>query len=246
MTPVTDWTAGFFTGLAAGLTRLFSAIPSIIGAILVLVIGWIIAGIIGALVTRLCRVIKADNVADRIGVNGFLLKSGTKLTASGVIGEIVKWVVRLAFIEMAADQLGMPQISSLINQMLAFIPNIIVALIILGVGGFLAQVLSGLVRGSASEAKVGDADLLAKLTYGATMAFAVIMALNELNVAAVVVNALYIGLVAAIALALGLAFGLGGKDVAARYAEKWTQTAEENVEAVKTQQAVPDANRLTP
>jgi len=229
MTAVSDWTAGFLTGLTAGLTRFFSAIPAIIGAILILVIGWIIAGIIGGLVTRLCRVIHVDNVADRIGVNTFLAKSGAKLTASTLLGEIVKWVVRLIFIEMAAEQLGMPQITSLINQILGFVPNIIVAMVILGAGAFLGQILSGLVRGAASEAKVGDAQLLAKLTYGATMAFAIIMAMNELNIAPIVVNTLYIGLVAAIALALGLAFGLGGRDVAARYAEQWTQSAEDKL-----------------
>ena len=229
MTPVTDWTAGFFTGLAAGLTRFFSAIPGILGAILILIIGWIIAGILGALVTKLCRAIKVDTIADRIGVNGFLAKTGTKLTASLILGEIVKWVIRLTFIEMAADQLGMSQVSGLINQMLAFIPNIVVAIVILGVGAFLGQILSSLVRGAAAESNLGDANLLAKLTYGAIMAFAIIMALNELNVAPVVVNTLYIGLVAAIALALGLAFGLGGKDVAGRYAERWTRTAEEKL-----------------
>ena len=229
MAVVTDWTAGFLTGLTAGLTRFFSAIPNIIGALLILIIGWIIASVVGGLVTKLCRAIKVDSVADRIGVNGFLSKSGAKITASSLLGEIVKWVVRLIFVEMAAEQLGMPQITVLINQMLGFIPNIIVAMIILAVGAFLGQLLAGVVRGAASEANVGDANLLGKLTSGAVMAFAVIMALNELNIAPVVVNTLFIGLVSAIALALGLAFGLGGKDVAARYAEQWTAQAEDAI-----------------
>ena len=227
MTAVTDWTAGFLTGLTAGLARLFSAIPNIIGAILVLIIGWIIAGIIGGLVTKVARAIKLDLVADRIGVNAFLAKAGAKDNASTVFGEVVKWVVRLIFVEMAAEQLGMAQITTVINQMLGFIPNIIVAMVILGAGAFLGQLLAGLVRGTAAEANVGDANLLAKLTSGAVMAFAVIMALNELNIAPVVVNTLFIGLVAALSLALGLAFGLGGKDVAGRYAERWTSKAEE-------------------
>ncbi len=239
MNTVTDWTAGFLTGLTAGLARFFSAIPNIIGAILILIIGWIIAGIIGGLVTKFCRAIKVDDVADRIGVNGFLAKSGARLTASKLLGEIVKWVVRLTFVEMAAEQLGMAQITLLINQMLGFIPNIIVAMVILAAGAFLGQILAGVVRGAASEANVGDAGLLAKLTSGAVMAFAAIMALNELNIAPVVVNTLFIGLVAAIALALGLAFGLGGKDVAGRYAEKWTAKAEDVA-------ASPDASARRP
>jgi hypothetical protein len=215
VTTVTDWTAGLMTGLTAGLAHFFGAIPNILGALILLIIGWIVAGIVGGLVTRLCRGIHVDTVADRVGVNGFLQQSGTKLRASNILGEIIMWVIRLVFIEMAAEQLGMPQISLIINQILnqilGFIPNIIVAVVILGVGAFLGQLLGGIVRGAASEAKIGNGGLLSKLTFGAVIAFAIIAALNELNVAPVVVDTLYIGLVAALALALGLAFGLGGR-----------------------------------
>ncbi|GAC1593942.1 MAG: hypothetical protein NVS3B28_24260 [Candidatus Velthaea sp.] len=225
-TAVTDWTAGFITGLTAGLAHFFSAIPNILGALILLAIGWAIAGLIGRLVTKLCRTIQVDTVADRVGVNGFLQRSGTKLRASNVLGEIVTWVIRLVFIEMAAEQLGMPQVSQIINQILGFVPNIIVAMIILGVGAFAGGLLAGVVRGAASEARIGNPNLLAKLTSGAIMAFAVIAALNELNIAPVVVDTLYIGLVAAIALALGLSFGLGGRDTAARLTERWAGQVE--------------------
>lgn len=233
---VTDWTAGLITGLTAGMARLFGAIPNILGAIVLLIVGWIIAGIIASLVTRLCRAVHVDSVSDRIGVNGFLQQSGTKLKASDILGEVVKWVIRLVFVEMAAEQLGMPQVSQIINQILGFIPNIIVAVVILGVGAFLGQLLGGIVRGAALEAKLGNANLLARLTYGAVIAFAIIAALNELNVAPVVVNTLYIGLVAALALALGLAFGLGGRDTAARLTERWVGQAENTAQRVQSAQ----------
>lgn len=231
---VTDWTAGLITGLTAGMARLFGAIPNILGALILLIVGWIIAGIVAGLVTKLCRAIHVDTVGDRVGVNGFLQQAGTSLKASNILGEIVKWVIRLVFVEMAAEQLGMPQISLIINQILGFIPNIIVAVVILGVGAFLGQLLGGIVRGAALEAKLGNANLLARLTYGAVIAFAVIAALNELNVAPVVVNTLYIGLVAALALALGLAFGLGGRDTAARLTEKWVGQAESTAQRVQS------------
>lgn len=241
---VTDWTAGLITGLTAGMARLFGAIPNILGAIVLLILGWIIAGIIAGLVTRLCRAVHVDSVSDRIGVNGFLQQSGTKLKSSDILGEVVKWVIRLVFVEMAAEQLGMPQVSQTINQILGFIPNIIVAVVILGVGAFLGQLLGGLVRGAALEAKLGNANLLARLTYGAVIAFAIIAALNELNVAPVVVNTLYIGLVAALALALGLAFGLGGRDTAARLTERWVGQAESTAQRVRSSQ--PSTARLVP
>lgn len=247
MNTVTDWTAGLITGLTAGLSHFFGAIPNILGALILLIIGWIIAGIVGGLVTKLCQGIHVDTVGDRIGVNDFLEKSGSKLRASSIIGEIVKWVVRLVFIEMAAEQLGMPQISLIINQILGFIPNIIVAMVILGVGAFLGQLLGGTVRGAASEAKIGNAALLSKLTSGAVMAFAIIAALNELNVAPVVVNTLYIGLVSALALALGLAFGLGGRDTAARLTEQWSgqlETTAKKVQATQASPAIPGPARV--
>jgi hypothetical protein len=86
---VTDWTAGLITGLTAGMARFFGAIPNILGALILLIIGWIIAGIVGGLVTKLCRGIHVDTVADRVGVDGFLQQSGTKLRTSNIIGEII-------------------------------------------------------------------------------------------------------------------------------------------------------------
>ena len=79
------------------------------------------------------------------------------------MGEIIKWVIRLVFIEMAAEQLGMPQVSQIINQILGFIPNIIVAIIILGVGAFLGKLLGGIVHGGASEAKIGNPGLCCRV-----------------------------------------------------------------------------------
>jgi hypothetical protein len=245
VSPVTNWTAGVITGLTAGMARFFGAIPNILGAVILFVIGWIVAGIVGNLVTKLCRSIHVDTFADRVGVNGFLKQSGTRLRTSNIVGEVIKWVIRLVFIEMAAEQLGMPQISLIINQILGFIPNIIVAMVILGVGAFLGQLLGGIVRGGASEAKVGDAALLARLTSGAVMAFAIIAALNELDVAPVVVNTLYIGLVSAVALALGLAFGLGGRETAGRLTEQWAGQLHTAAQKVQSSQPVPSGSGIT-
>lgn len=226
MTTVTNWTQSFLASISAGMAQFFSAIPYIIGALLILVIGWMIAGLVGTLVTKFAHAVKVDAVGDRIGVNHFLERSGTRLRASNIFGEIVKWVIRLVFIEMAAAQLGMPQVTQIINQILAFIPNVIVAILVLGVGAFLGQVLGGLVRGFSSEAGVGNPETFAKLVNVAVMAFAVIAALNVLQIAPIVVNTLYIGLVAALAIAFGLAFGLGGRDTAARFTEKWVNQAQ--------------------
>ncbi|MBC5805093.1 MAG: small-conductance mechanosensitive ion channel [Candidatus Eremiobacter antarcticus] len=224
---VAGWASGLAAGIAAGLSAFMSGIPRFLGAIVLLIIGWIIAGIIAALAVKLFKAIHTDTVADRIGANDFLQRSGSKMRASDILGEFIKWIIRLVFIEMAADALGLPQITAAINGLLAFIPNVIVALFILGIGLFLGRLLAGVVRGSASEAGIQNPEMLAKLANWAVIAFAIIAAMNQVHVAAVVVNTLYIGLVAALALALGLAFGLGGKDVAGELAQNWLGQAQE-------------------
>ncbi len=230
-TDVTGWTATLYHGLTAGLDRFMAGVPTVLGALLILIIGWVIAGALAGLAIKFFRAVHVDALADHARVNDFLQRSGAKMKASGVLGEVIKWVVRLVFVEMATDQLGLTQVTVIINRILAYIPNILVALLILGLGAFLGTLLSGVVRGAASEAGVKSSGLLAKLASGAVMAFAVIAAVNELGIAPVVVNTLYIGLVAAVSLALGLSFGLGGRDTAARLTEQWVGQAQQGASA---------------
>ncbi len=227
---VSDWSGTLWHGLTAGLDRFANGVPTVLGALLILIIGWIIAGALAAVVTKLSRTAHVDTLADHARVNDFLSRSGTRMKASDILGAVIKWVVRLVFIEMAAEQCGLTQVTTLVNGILAYIPKIIVSLLLLGVGAFLGNLLAGIVRGAASEAGMGNPSLLGKLASGAVMAFAIIAAVNELGVAPVVVNTLYIGLVAALALALGLSFGLGGKEAAARLTEQWVGQAQQTAQ----------------
>lgn len=234
MQQITDWGVATVTAVAAGFVAFMTSLPTILGALLVLVIGWAIAGWLGKLIAGLCRAIRVDVVADRVGATDFLRRSGAKLKVSDLLGDVVKWVVRLVFLEMAADRLGFPQVTAVINAVLGFIPNVIVAIVVLGIGAFVAQLAAGAVRASASEAGIANPQFLAKVASTAIMAFAVIMALNELNIAPVVVNTLFIGLVGALSLALGLAFGLGGRETAARYWDRWSSGLEDTASRVRT------------
>lgn len=238
-TAVTDWSGSLWHGLTAGLDRFANGVPTVLGALLILIIGWIIAGALAAVVTKLSRTAHVDTLADHAKVNDFLSRSGTRMKASDILGEVIKWVVRLVFIEMAAEQCGLTQVTTLVNGILAYIPKIVVSLLLLGVGAFLGNLLAGIVRGAASEAGMGNPSLLGKLASGAVMAFAIIAAVNELGVAPVVVNTLYIGLVAALSLALGLSFGLGGKETAAKLTEQWMGQAQQT--ASKAQAVKPNS-----
>jgi hypothetical protein len=213
--------------------RFMMGIPTVLGAVLILVIGWLVAGALAAVAVRFFRAVHTDRLGDRIGVNDFLNRAGARMKASDILGEVIKWVVRLVFIEMAADQLGLPQVTAVVNSILFYIPKILVAMLVLALGAFFGQILSGVVRGAASEAGMSNPNMLARLASGTVMVFAIIAAINQLDIAPVVVNTLYIGFVAALSLAFGLAFGLGGRDAAARLTEQWLNSAQNTAQRLQ-------------
>jgi len=122
--------------------------------------------------------------------------------------------VRLITLVVAFDALGLPAVSQILNTFLLWIPNLVVALVILVIAGLAANALADLVRGATSEAGVGSPNFLASVTRVAVWAFGIIVAINQLGVAPALINILLMGVVGALALALGLAFGLGGRDTA--------------------------------
>ncbi len=236
MNAVTDWGASIITGVTAGFAVLISSIPFILGALILLVIGWFVAKLIGGLIAKLAHAAKFDHVGDKTGMNDFMQKSGSKLTLSKLLGMVVQWSIFLIFIELAAEQLRLPQVTQIINRAVDFIPNVIVAILIVAAGAWFAQILAGLVKGSLKEAKIGAADVVAQVTHAAVIAFAVIAALNQLQIAPLVIDTLYIGVVAAVSLAFALAFGLGGREAAGKLTQQW---AEQAGGAAKKLQATP-------
>src|SRR5258706_16360213 len=109
-----------------------NALPSAVGAILILIVGWILAGWMGGLVTRALRAIRLDQMATRAGVTSFLERAQVNADPAGVLGATVKWYLRLLFVLMAADAVGITAVSPIVNHILRFIPNLIVAVLILG------------------------------------------------------------------------------------------------------------------
>jgi len=233
LTPITDLGTAVVTGFAAALAAFFSALPSVLGALVVLVIGWIVAGWVGGLLARGLRAIKFDQLADRTGVTTFLERSDIAADPAGVIGGLVKWYVRLVFVLMAANAVGLTAVSTVVNGILAFIPNLIVALFILGAFAWLAGLTRGVVRGTLGGS-VPNADTIGTLAYATVFAFGVVAAADQIGVAATLVNTLFIGVVAAIALAFGLAFGLGGREEASQIWRDWRGHATQAMRQAET------------
>ena len=202
--------------LAGALGTFLSVIPRIIAFAIVLVVGGVISSLIARGAIALLRAVRFNDLARRSGLAGFVQNMGVRQDASGVIAEVVKWFVRLVTLVVAFDTLGLPAVSGVLQQLVLWLPNLVVALVALVIGGLAANALSRLVRGSAAGAGLSDPDVLAAATRIAVWAFAVVVAVSQLGVATTLINTLLVGVVGAVALAAGLAFGLGGRDRAAQ------------------------------
>ncbi len=192
---IRDTSEAIYYSFTDALLRFVSFLPALIGAAIILIVGWFVSGLLAGLIERALKAVGFESAVERSGIGEFIRRSGTRMTTSGVIATLIKYFIFLIFVQAAANVLGIPQLTEIINRIILFIPNVIVAMAIIVVGSFIAQFLSGLVRSSVSELGVGSPDLLAKLTQYIVIGFAVIAAIDQLGIAATVVNTLLIGLI---------------------------------------------------
>jgi hypothetical protein len=178
-------------------------------------------------VAAILRTVRFNEMAQKAGVGGFVQKMGVHTDASGVLANIVKWFVRIIALVVAFDALGLPAVSNVLQMFLLWIPNLVVALVILVIAGLAANALGDLVRGATAQAQLGNPDTLATITRVAIWAFAIVIAANQVGVASTLVNTLFMGTVGALALAFGLAFGLGGRDTAGRIVQGWYERGQQ-------------------
>ena len=219
--PVTSWGEALMTSGAAALAMFLGAVPRILGFFLIILIGWLIASALASAVAALLRAIRFNDLATRSGFTRFVHEMGVQTDASGAIATIAKWFVRLIVLVVAFDALGLPAVSQVIQQLLLWLPNLVVALVVLVITGLAANALSGLVRGSSAEAGLSNPEMLATIARVTVWAFGIVVAVNQIGIARELVNTLFMGFVAALALALGLSFGLGGRDTAAEIVRTW-------------------------
>jgi hypothetical protein len=228
MTVVTNWAQAIFTALTNALNLLLEFIPKLVGFLVILLVGWIVATLVSKGVTYLLRKVGFDRLGQRIGLQRFEQNMGVHMDAAGILGAIVYWFLFLIFLIPAADALGIPTVSAILNQLVAYIPNVFVAILVLFLGALAATVVADLVRGATASARMGNPNLYATIARVAIIGFAVIVALEQLKIAPDIMNILFTAVVGAAALAFGLAFGLGGRDTARRLLER----TEGNVEQV--------------
>lgn len=233
MQQITNWSDAMMASLAGAASMFFAAVPRLIGFAIILIVGWIIASLIEKAVVALLRAVRFNVLAERSGLAGFIQKSNMKDDAASTIGLIAKWFVRLIALVVAFDALGLLAVSEILHQLLMWLPNLVVALVVLVIGGIAANALGNVVRGAAAEGGVDRPDLLAKVARYAVWVFAVMVAINQVGIATSLINILLMAAAGAVALALGLSFGLGGRDTAAAIVRRWYERGQANAPQIR-------------
>ncbi len=190
-------------------------IPSLIVAIIIFIIGWIISALLGRVISQMIKSLGVDKVLRRTGVEKTLNKAGFQLNSGRFIGGLVKWFVIIVFLVASFDVLGLSQVNQFLQQVvLLYLPKVIAAVLILLVAAVIAEAVESLVKGSAKMADVKVSRFLGVISRWSIWVFAVLVALYQMGVAATFIQTIFTGLVIAVSLAIGLAFGLGGKNAA--------------------------------
>jgi hypothetical protein len=241
MVTVSNWGNAMLTSLANAVNLILTFIPRIIGFLLILLIGWGIAALVSKGVVWLLRRVGFDNMANRIGLTRFDQRIGIHLDPAGVLGKIVFWFVFLIFLVAAADALGLPAVSNILNQLVAYIPNVFVAILVLFLGTLAATFIADIVRGLTAGTNIGNANIFANIARFAIIGFAALIALEQLQIAPALINELFGAVVAAAAIAFGLAFGLGGQDSARRWLNRGENSITSAASQIQTQPQQPYA-----
>ena len=196
-------------------------VPAILAAAVIFVIGWIIGMILAKVIEQVVDVLRIDDALKSAGVTEAVKDAGFNLNAGRLLGGLVKWFVIIVFLVASLEVLGLVRVTTFLQQVvLLYLPQVIVAVLIIILAAIVADVVKNIVTGSARAAGVKQASMAGAIAKWAIWIFAVLAALNQLGVAAAFWQTLFTGIVVALSLAFGLAFGLGGKEAAARTIER--------------------------
>lgn len=196
-------------------------VPNLLVALIIFVIGWIVGAVLGRVVAQIVGSLKVDNALRSAGFEEAFNRAGFSLNSGNFLGGLVKWFIIIVFLVAALEVLGLNQVTVFLQEVvLLYLPQVIVAVLILLVAAVIAELARNVVTGAAKAAEMLSANLLGSIAKWAIWVFAVLAALNQLGVATAFVQTLFTGVIVALSLGFGLAFGLGGQQAAAGYLER--------------------------
>ncbi|MBF0331539.1 MAG: hypothetical protein HQL17_06345 [Candidatus Omnitrophica bacterium] len=191
-------------------------LPFLFGAMIILLIGWIIAKTIASVVQQVLERLKFNELSAQIGLTDILNKGGLSLSPAALLSSFVYWVLFIVVLATTMQAIGLEVAAKLLERVMGYVPNVVSAVFVVVVGMFLANLVTGIVKAAANNAKLARAELLASIAKGGILIFTAVSALEQLNIATFFVTTTFQIFFAAVCLALALAFGIGGKDLAAR------------------------------
>src|SRR5947209_18952967 len=201
---ITNWGSAILTSFTNALNLVFTFIPKLIGFLVILLVGWIVASVVSKAMTFLLRKIGFDRLSERIGLSRLEQRMGIRMDAAGVLGKVVYWFIFLIFLVPAVDSLGLTAFSNILNQIITYIPNVFVAIVVLFLGTLAATFVADIVRGATASTNIGSPRMFAAIARWSIIGFASLIALEQLQIAPALIAELF----GAVVLALAIAFGL--------------------------------------
>jgi hypothetical protein len=195
-------------------------LPKFVWALVIFVVGWVIGYLLDKVITQVVRATKVDNFLKKAKLEDVLKRAGFNLDSGLFLGGLVKWFVIIAFLIASLDTLGLRQVTVFLQQVVIYIPQVVVAVLVILSAAIIAEVVQKLVVGSAQSAGISHSGFAGLVARWAIWIFAILVALSQLGIAAQIINTIFTGITVAVALAVGLSFGLGGQEAAGRLIER--------------------------
>lgn len=210
----------FLASLNQFWVQVVNFVPKLLAVVVILFFGWIIAKLVRTAVKRILELVKFDNFAEKSGLEAFMNSGDVNVTLSGIISQVVYWLVIIMFIITGANMLGLTEVAQLLHDLAAYLPRIILAILVMIFGTLLARFINRLVFAWLHSIKFERALVVSTSVEYGIQILALFIALEQLGIGVQLINSLFVIVFGAIFLALALAFGLGGRDRAAKVIEE--------------------------
>jgi hypothetical protein len=198
-------------------------LPRVLVAIVIVVGGWLVAKAVRFAIGKMLRAVNFNVVTEKAGIDTFLQQGGSEINASNVLALLAYWLVILASLMVAFNSMGLTHVTDLIERIVLFVPKVMVAVLILAFGAYFARFIGLALTTYCKNVGIGDAEVLGRVALYAIMVFVILIALDQLGLGEIIRQTFLI-LIAAVALGLALAFGLGGQKRAAEFLERWSRS----------------------
>lgn len=203
------------------LQQLGAFMPKLALALVVLLVGWLLAKAFRFSVDKALRALNFHVLTERAGIDGFLQQGGTQKDTTSLIGWLAYALVILASLIVAFNSLGLSQVTELLSRVLLYVPRVLVALLVIVFGSYFARFAGNAVQSYCRSAEISDGELLGRIMQYGVMAFVVLLAVDHMDIGGGLIQQTFLILLAGIVVALSLAFGIGGRERAAEQIERW-------------------------